>query len=76
MKRVVIFLLTAYQKVLSPLLHQLFGVRHACRYSPTCSEYAKIHIVRDGIIKGSIKSFVRLLYCQPFASKLPTALIK
>ncbi|HSD99098.1 MAG TPA: membrane protein insertion efficiency factor YidD [Patescibacteria group bacterium] len=74
MRRIVLFLLSIYQKILSPLLHQVLGIGHACRYSPTCSEYAKIHITREGIVKGGTKSLLRLLYCQPFASKLPIAL--
>lgn len=76
MKHIALFFLAFYKKIISPLLHQALGVSHACRYSPTCSEYATIHIAQEGIIKGGAKSFARLMYCQPFVSKLPKALIK
>lgn len=76
MKQIALFFLDFYQKIISPLLHQALGVRHACRYSPTCSEYAKIHITQEGILVGGIKSLTRLMYCQPFAKKLPAALVK
>ena len=76
MKKVALTLLAGYQKIISPLLHQLTGTRHACRYLPTCSEYARIHIAHDGVIKGTAKSVLRVLYCQPFVRKLPKALQK
>lgn len=76
MKKFVITLISLYQKTFSPLFPRLIGVRQICRYSPTCSEYAKIHIARDGVVKGSAKSFLRILYCQPFAKKLPLMLQK
>lgn len=76
MKQIVLLFLTFYKKIISPLLHQALGTTHACRYSPTCSEYAKIHITQEGIVIGGIKSLARLMYCQPFAKKLPAALVK
>lgn len=76
MKQIALFFLTFYQKLVSPLLRQALGVAHACRYSPTCSEYAKIHITQEGILVGGVKSLTRLMYCQPFAKKLPEALVK
>ncbi|HET9947133.1 MAG TPA: membrane protein insertion efficiency factor YidD [Patescibacteria group bacterium] len=76
MKKIALFFLSVYQKVVSPLLHQLLGVSHACRFSPTCSEYARIHINKDGFFKGSAKSLLRLLYCQPFVDELPISLRK
>lgn len=74
MKKLTLLILRLYKAFMSPLLHQLVGAPHACRYLPTCSEYATIHIEKDGIIRGSVKSLGRLLCCQPFISKLPQAL--
>lgn len=76
MKKITLAVLSVYRAIISPLLHQVLGVSHACRYSPTCSAYAKIHIAKDGIVKGSVKSLLRLLYCQPFVKELPAALRK
>lgn len=76
MKRIVSAGLRGYKLFVSPTLHGVFGVRYACRYSPTCSEYARIHIVRDGVMRGGAKSLLRLLLCQPFVKKLPRALQK
>lgn len=76
MRKIFLAIISGYQAVVSPLLHQALGVRHACRYSPTCSEYARIHITREGIILGGTKSILRVLYCQPFVKKLPAFLVK
>jgi putative membrane protein insertion efficiency factor len=66
MKKVFILIVETYQKIFSPLLHQLLGVGNACRFSVTCSEYAKTQILNKGVIKGSFLSLVRLAKCQPF----------
>ena len=76
MKYLIVLLLRCYKIILSPILHQALGIRHACRYSPTCSEFAIIHIKKDGIVKGGLKSILRILYCQPFVESLPYALRK
>ncbi|MDQ3239764.1 MAG: membrane protein insertion efficiency factor YidD [bacterium] len=59
---IVDIIINFYQKYLSPLLVP-FGFE--CRYYPTCSEYSKLSIKKHGIIKGSIKSILRLLRCNP-----------
>lgn len=76
MKNLALFVLRVYKLLFSPLLHQLFGVKHACRYSPTCSEFAIIHIKKDGVVKGGLTSLLRILYCQPFVKSLPYFLRK
>ena len=38
----------------------------ACRFRPTCSEYAALAITKYGIIKGVVKTIGRLLRCHPF----------
>lgn len=76
MKKVVLVFLSFYQKVVSPTLHMVLGTKHACRYSPTCSEFATIHIQKEGVVKGGLKSLLRVLYCQPFVDELPPALKK
>lgn len=39
----------------------------ACRYVPTCSEYAMEAVERYGALRGSFMALVRLLRCHPFA---------
>jgi putative membrane protein insertion efficiency factor len=59
-KSVLLFLLTAYKKLLSPLLPP------ACRFVPTCSEYAYEAVKRHGAWRGSWMGLRRLLRCHPF----------
>ena len=40
---------------------------HACRFVPTCSEYAMESIERHGVVRGSVLAIGRLLRCHPFA---------
>jgi putative membrane protein insertion efficiency factor len=67
MKHIVITVISLYQMVLSPLFKQLLGVKSQCRYSPSCSVYAKQVITDHGIMKGSSLAVRRILSCQPFA---------
>jgi uncharacterized protein len=59
--RSALLLLRFYKCAISPMFLP------ACRYVPTCSEYAMEAIDRYGIVKGSTRAFVRLLRCHPFA---------
>jgi len=61
MKKLIISLIKAYRMFLSPILP------NSCRFYPTCSEYAILSIEKYGIIKGLIKSFFRILRCNPFS---------
>lgn len=69
MKTIVLGLITFYQIVISSALKQLLGVQSMCRYSPSCSEYARIAVVQHGVLRGSVLAFKRLLTCQPFAQR-------
>jgi putative membrane protein insertion efficiency factor len=39
----------------------------ACRYTPTCSEYAIEAIEQRGVVIGSLLATRRLLSCNPFS---------
>ncbi len=65
-RNILIALISGYQKFVSPLLHQLLGLKTACRSVPTCSEYAQESIRTHGAVKGVVLSVRRLINCQPF----------
>ena len=60
MKHILIFLIRGYKRFLSPLFPP------ACRFIPTCSEYAMEAISKYGAIKGGYLAFRRILRCNPF----------
>jgi len=66
MKKIFIKTIDFYQVFISSFLHQLFGVKNACRFSVPCSEYAKKSILEKGILRGIYLSALRILKCQPF----------
>lgn len=59
-KNVLLLLLRVYRWAISPLLPP------ACRYVPTCSEYAMEAVERYGAVRGSAMAVWRLLRCHPF----------
>ncbi len=38
----------------------------ACRFQPTCSEYARVAVIRFGFLRGGWLTLKRLLRCHPF----------
>ncbi len=63
--RAVETLLFAYKNILSPMLHAIPGVSGACRFQPTCSEYAAIAIAEHGLGRGTMMALARLARCHP-----------
>jgi len=57
--RLILALLAAYKRILSPL----FGPR--CRFDPSCSDYARVAIARFGATRGGMLALWRLARCQP-----------
>lgn len=66
MKNFFISIISFYQMLISGLLKNIMGVNKMCRQSPTCSEYAKETIKKEGVFRGVKKSAMRILRCQPF----------
>lgn len=58
-------LITFYRRAISPALHAIFGSEGFCRFSPSCSEYARQAFMRHGFLKGFALSSYRLLRCNP-----------
>lgn len=59
MTRALIALIGLYKRHISPLLPP------ACRFTPTCSEYARLSLIRHGLVPGGARAVLRLLRCQP-----------
>ena len=55
-------LLLAYHRTVSPWLPA------ACRYLPTCSDYADEAIARFGLWAGAWMTFARVLRCHPWGT--------
>lgn len=60
MKKIIIAIIKAYHKYISPILPG------ACRFTPTCSVYTVEAIESFGIIRGLLLGFLRILRCNPF----------
>lgn len=60
MTRLLVFLLEVYKRRVSPWLPR------ACRFTPTCSEYARIALVKHGFWRGGLLATGRLCRCHPF----------
>jgi hypothetical protein len=63
LKAVAVKLINIYQRYLRQALPC------SCRFSPCCSEYAKLAILKYGFSRGALKAAKRLLLCHPFSKK-------
>jgi uncharacterized protein len=52
--------IVGYQRVISPFIPS------ACRFAPTCSEYARLALVEHGVLRGIALAAWRLVRCHPF----------
>jgi len=57
--RLLVVLLDVYKRRISPLLPP------SCRFTPTCSEYARLALLKHGLLRGLALTAGRLLRCQP-----------
>lgn len=60
MRRLIVWTIRAYQVGISPLLPS------ACRFTPSCSQYALEAVSRHGPLRGGWLAAKRLLRCHPF----------
>jgi uncharacterized protein len=60
MNKLALALIKFYQIFLSPVLGP------ACRFIPTCSEYAYQAIAAHGLLRGGLMAMKRILRCHPF----------
>jgi putative membrane protein insertion efficiency factor len=61
LKSVVLLILRGYKWAISPMFLP------ACRYVPTCSEYAMEAVDRYGVVRGGGMAMWRVLRCHPLA---------
>ena len=61
MKRALLAALRFYKAQISPALPP------ACRYTPTCSEYAIEAVEQYGALRGTVMAVRRVVSCNPFA---------
>ena len=61
MKKLLLKIIRFYQKKISP------HTPPACKYYPTCSQYAFEAIENFGVFKGSALALWRFLRCNPFS---------
>jgi len=60
LKKTAVFLIRTYQLTLSPRFSH-----GACRYTPTCSQYALEAVEIHGVLKGAWLALLRILRCNP-----------
>jgi putative membrane protein insertion efficiency factor len=61
LEKAALWLIRQYQRWVSPMLMP------ACRYQPTCSDYAAEALARHGLFYGTALTLWRLMRCNPFA---------
>ena len=64
-------LIVIYQKTISPD-HGFVSILHPygfCKFHPTCSEYARLALIRDGVISLP-KIIFRIIKCRPSAQRM------
>lgn len=60
-RRVAMGAIKFYQTAISPVI----GGRAACRFTPSCSEYARQAIERYGAVRGMLMGLRRIMRCRP-----------
>ncbi|HEY3864185.1 MAG TPA: membrane protein insertion efficiency factor YidD [Verrucomicrobiae bacterium] len=61
-----IFLIRLYQTLVSPVLAALLGPTAGCRFTPTCSQYAREAVQSHGAVMGGWLALRRLARCHPW----------
>lgn len=60
LRSLVVLPIRFYQRFISPLMPA------TCRFSPTCSSYARDSIETHGVLRGTWLSLGRIMRCHPF----------
>jgi putative membrane protein insertion efficiency factor len=59
MKSIALGIIAAYQRLLGPF------TRGQCRFTPTCSDFARQAIDTHGVLRGSMLAIRRIARCHP-----------
>ncbi len=62
MKKILIFIIKIYQRLISPL------TAPSCRHIPTCSAYTIEAIDKHGAVRGSWLALKRISRCHPWGT--------
>ncbi|MBM9537230.1 membrane protein insertion efficiency factor YidD [Desulfobulbus alkaliphilus] len=60
-RRILVLVFRMYQYILSPLFPP------ACRFVPSCSQYAIEAVTRYGVVRGALLAVWRIARCHPFS---------
>ena len=60
MRALAVLALRGYKRLISPFLPP------ACRFYPSCSDYAALAIEKHGVLRGGMLSARRLARCHPW----------
>lgn len=63
LKQIVLLLISLYQGTLR------LSIPGFCRFTPSCSDYAKEAITRYGVLHGGWKAALRIVSCHPLSRK-------
>jgi putative membrane protein insertion efficiency factor len=70
MSFLLVFAIRGYQVIFAPL-KAMMGIQGCCRFTPTCSNYAKDAICSHGVCRGLGLSARRVLRCHPWGGMGP-----
>jgi putative membrane protein insertion efficiency factor len=59
-------LVNLYRKIISPILHAVYGPTAGCRFVPSCSEYFGRAVETHGLWKGGGMGVRRICRCHPW----------
>lgn len=62
-KKILLLTISLYQLFVSAILKNILGVNGMCKFSPTCSEYAKQMIKKHGVF-GILLGAKRIGVCR------------
>jgi len=61
--RLALVMLRIYRAIVSPMIMGIYGP--ACRFEPSCSQYAHQAIAAHGLVRGGAMAARRLARCHP-----------
>jgi putative membrane protein insertion efficiency factor len=66
LQHILIFGVRLYRAVISPAQTLLFGAGSGCRFTPTCSVYARDAVAGHGAVAGTVLAAKRICRCHPW----------